>query len=58
MSKCKFFQSQVKYLGHIISADGISPDPEKVSAIQNLKAPTTVKQVRSLIGMPHIIEHS
>ena len=29
MSKCSFFQTQVKYLGNVISADGILPDPDK-----------------------------
>ena len=51
MSKCKFFQSQIKFLGHVISSEGIAPDPEKISAIKNLKAPQTVKEVRSFIGM-------
>ena len=28
--KCKFFQPEVKYVGHIVSADGIKPDPDKI----------------------------
>lgn len=32
-SKCKFFQMSVKYLGHVISADGIHPDPDKIAAV-------------------------
>ena len=51
MSKCSFFQSEVKYLGHVISGEGILPDQEKVSAIRKLQAPTTVKEVRSFVGM-------
>ena len=33
--KCKLFQTSVKYLGHIVSDQGIHTDPEKVSTIQN-----------------------
>ena len=51
MSKCEFLKREVNYLGHLVSASGIKPDPQKVSAIQNLGAPSTVKDVRSFIGM-------
>jgi hypothetical protein len=42
---------EVKYLGHVVSANGIGPDPEKVRVMRDLKPPTTVKGVRSFIGM-------
>ncbi|GFX25222.1 retrovirus-related Pol polyprotein from transposon 297 [Trichonephila clavipes] len=38
-SKCKFFQKEVNYLGHIISAEGVRMDPEKVSAVKELETP-------------------
>lgn len=47
--KCVFACSHVKYLGHIISQDGISVDSEKVSAMLDLKPPANVKQVRSVL---------
>lgn len=42
---------EVKYMGHILSADGVKPDPVKVSAIENLEPPTDVPGVRRIIGM-------
>ena len=49
--KCEFFQPEVAYLGHRISADGISTDPGKVEAIKNWRQPTTATQVRSFLGL-------
>ena len=51
MSKCEFLKREVSYLGHLISANGTRPDPEKVAAIQKLTPPTTVKGVRSFLGV-------
>ena len=42
-SKCEFWLDKVLYLGHIISADGIAVNPEKVEAIVNWEAPQNVK---------------
>ena len=50
-SKTHLFQSEVGYLGHIVSGDGIRPDPAKISAIKNMRPPTTVREVRSFTGM-------
>lgn len=49
-SKCKFFQTKVKYLGHEISAQGIQPDPDKVAAIREWPRPQTVRELRSFLG--------
>jgi hypothetical protein len=38
-------------LGHIISADGIAIDPEKIEAIRGWLAPTNVTEVRSFMGL-------
>ena len=41
-SKCAFFQSSVAYLGHVVSAVGLSPDPAKVQAVQDWRIPGLV----------------
>ena len=38
-------------MGHVISADGLSPDQTKVTTINALKQPTNVKELRSFLGM-------
>ena len=50
-SKCEFWLDKVLYLGHIISADGIAVNPEKVEAIVNWEPPQNVKQLRSFLGL-------
>ena len=50
-SKCKLGQSEVPFLGHRISAEGISTDPDKVNAVSDWKTPTTVKEIRSFMGL-------
>lgn len=50
-SKCTFGLDQIKYLGFIISAHGISPCPSKVAAIRDFPVPKTVKDVRSFCGL-------
>ena len=49
--KCLLFRTEVNYLGHVISAEGIKTDPAKVESVVNWHAPRTVKQVRAFLGM-------
>lgn len=49
-SKCHFFQESVKYLGHIVSKEGVSTDPSKISAVKDWPVPTDVKKLRSFLG--------
>ena len=49
-SKCEFFKSSLKYLGHIVSKDGIATDPHKIEAIRNWPTPETVTDVHSFTG--------
>jgi hypothetical protein len=43
LSKCEFWLKEIKFLGHTISQDGISVDPEKVQEVMDWKPPTTVR---------------
>jgi hypothetical protein len=51
MSKCSFAQRQISYLGHIISAEGISTDNSKISSITTWPAPSNAKELRSFLGL-------
>jgi hypothetical protein len=50
ISKCEFHVTRTKYLGFIISTDGVEADPEKVAIVLNWKVLTTVKGVQSFLG--------
>ena len=49
--KCQFGMTEVKFLGHLVSVQGIKPDPDKVTAIMALTPPTCKREARSLMGM-------
>ena len=65
-SKCDFFRLEIHYLGHMLSAEGIQPLPEKLDSITNMPAPenqTEVKQFLGLVGyyhkfVPHFLDIS
>ena len=50
-AKCKFATKQVKYLGHIVSKDGMKVNPENIAKILDAKSPCNQKQVKSVLGM-------
>ena len=51
LSKCKFMCESVQYLGHVISAKGITPDPEKIEQLKNYKRPSSVVEIQSFLGL-------
>ena len=51
LEKCSFFKSACKYLGHVISQEGIRPDPEKVAAVKDFPVPNDLHGVRSFLGL-------
>ena len=48
--KCVFFREKVKYLGHVVSKDGISTDPDKIAAVRDCVTPTTLYELRKFLG--------
>nr|CAD39902.2 OSJNBa0065B15.6 [Oryza sativa Japonica Group] len=50
-SKCEFWLSEVKFLGHVISAGGVAVDPSNVESVTNWKQPKTVSEIRNFLGL-------
>jgi transposase InsO family protein len=50
ISKCEFHVTRTKYLGFIITTEGLEVDPEKIAVIREWKTPTTVKGIQSFLG--------
>jgi hypothetical protein len=51
LSKCEFWLKQVAFLGHVVSKGGISVDPSKVQDVLSWKAPTSVSDIQSFLGL-------
>ncbi|XP_057248158.1 uncharacterized mitochondrial protein AtMg00860-like [Beta vulgaris subsp. vulgaris] len=51
LSKCDFWLEEVKFLGHVVSKEGISVDPDKIKAVEEWPAPKNVSEVRSFLGL-------
>ncbi len=50
-AKCELFKPEVPFLGHVVSADGVKMQPNKVSAITNWPPLKNVSDVRSFLGL-------
>ena len=50
VNKCEFYVIKTKYLGLIVSTEGIKMDPAKVAAIRNWDRSTCMKEIRLFIG--------
>jgi hypothetical protein len=50
-SKCCFAAGSIVFLGHIVSKEGIWPDPGKIDVVQRFPEPTTITNVRSFLGL-------
>lgn len=49
--KCHFAHETLRVLGHVVSADGVSPDPDKVKAVSEFPVPQTTRDLRSFVGL-------
>lgn len=54
-AKCEFGQSMVVFMGHQLSANGILPTNEKVSAIQSFRRPQTASEMRRFLGLVNYV---
>ena len=50
-NKCEFWLIKVKFLGHMVSASGVSVDPEKVEAVMSCEKPKSVFEIRNFLGL-------
>ena len=48
--KMNLKKQQVKFMGHVITKDGLKPDPDKVKAVKNMCKPTCKQEALSLLG--------
>eukprot|EP00253_Pinus_taeda_P011953 PITA_11953 len=51
LRKCDFYKEEIKYLGHIITREGITVDPEKIRTIMEWPVPKDVADIRSFMGL-------
>ena len=51
MDKCKFFQNEIEYLGHVIDKEGIHPQPAKIDAITQHSVSKNQAELCSFLGM-------
>ena len=49
--KCHFLRREITYLGHIITREGVKPDPRKIEAVKNFPIPRTKKNIKQFLGL-------
>ncbi|GBG83323.1 hypothetical protein CBR_g37036 [Chara braunii] len=51
LEKCQFFLTTISFLGHVVTDQGLRPEPQKVAAVRDTPVPTTITQVRAFLGL-------
>lgn len=51
LEKCRFFQKEVDFLGHVVSQEGIKAQPQKIKAIRDFPRPKTLRELQSFLGL-------
>jgi hypothetical protein len=51
LKKCDFFKKELQFLGHIITSEGIKPDPRKVKVVQDMSVPEDQSALRRFLGL-------
>ena len=54
-SKCSFGLSFIKFLGHVLSSNGISSDPSRVESMLSAQKPETVTELRGFLGLVQFV---
>ena len=49
-SRCEIRRSELKYVGHLLTQDGVKPDPEKVRAVQSMNKPENKQELLTFLG--------
>ena len=49
--KCRFSKKEVKFLGHVVSEEGLAVDPVKIEPVNSWKRPKMVMEIRSFLGL-------
>ena len=57
VSKCQFGKKEVHYLGHVIGAGAVNPDPAKIKCIQEHPRPRTKRDVKAFLGLAGYYHH-
>lgn len=50
LDKCQFYRTSITYLGQVVSAGGVTTDPQKMEAVTTWPRPRTVTELRSFLG--------
>lgn len=51
LDKSEFLHKEVSFLGHIITSEGVKPNPEKIHAVKNFPIPRTQKEIKAFLGL-------
>lgn len=51
LDKCEFLQKEVAFLGHVVTPEGVKPNPEKIRVIQEWPIPNNEKELKGFLGM-------
>lgn len=51
LDKSEFLHKEIEFLGYVITSDGLKPNIKKIEAIEKYPEPTTIKELRSFLGM-------
>ena len=55
--KCSFVKQRIEYLGHVVTPEGIFPDPGKVEVVKNFPTPASLRELKSFLGLANYHRH-